>query len=292
MRVFISWSGARSKAIAEILRQWLPGVIQAVKPYYSPDDISKGARWSSEIGKELEAARVGLICLTRDNRNAPWIMFEAGALSKNLDKSKVCPVLFGIEPSEISGPLVQFQASAFSKAEMERVMRMINTELGDAALASDVLDSVFEMWWPKLEERVAQEMAKPDETQPTTRSERDLLEGDLLEEVLELSRSLARDRRAPIASAAVTDLMERYAALVDAVESSSDSDDVARAIRHLSMPLGYILRRVAPESDAGMQLERSIRRMRPHRRPSSRVAPSEEPVPGDVLLEEADDPVR
>jgi hypothetical protein len=73
MKVFISWSGARSKAIAEILRQWLPGVIQAVKPYYSPDDISKGARWSSEIGKELEAARVGLICLTRENLEAPWI---------------------------------------------------------------------------------------------------------------------------------------------------------------------------------------------------------------------------
>ena len=134
MKIFISWSGELSKEIAEILRQWIPGVIQAAKPYYSPDDITKGTRWSSEISKELDASKVGIICLTKDNLNSSWIMFEAGALSKNLEKSKVCPILFGIEPSDIKGPLIQFQASKFSKKEIKRVTKMINQELSDNCL--------------------------------------------------------------------------------------------------------------------------------------------------------------
>ena len=154
MKVFISWSGDTSRVIAEALRAWLPSVIQAVKPYFTPDDITKGARWSTEIAKELEECKIGLICLTADNSEAPWIMFEAGALSKSLSAARVCPMLFGIEPSDVKGPLVQFQAAPFAKDEMKKVVRMMNQELGAGALTADVLDSVFEMWWPKLEEKV------------------------------------------------------------------------------------------------------------------------------------------
>jgi hypothetical protein len=189
MKVFISWSGELSKSLAEILRQWLPGVIQAAKPYYSPDDITKGTRWSSEISKELDASKIGIICLTKDNLESPWIMFEAGALSKNIDKSKVCPLLFNIEPSDIQGPLVQFQASKFSKVEMKKLVKMMNTELNDSSLTGDVLDSVFDMWWPRLQEKVEAELRKivPKETpQSEIRPER-----DILEEILFLSRELS-----------------------------------------------------------------------------------------------------
>jgi len=124
MRVFISWSGDRSKAVADVLRRWFPSVIQAVRPYFSPDDVAKGARWSSEIAKELEASRVGLLVITPENQEAPWLLFEAGALAKNLDRSKVCPILFGaMEPTDVKGPLVQFQAAQFSETEMKRVVK-------------------------------------------------------------------------------------------------------------------------------------------------------------------------
>jgi hypothetical protein len=191
MKLFISWSGELSKEIAEIFRQWIPGVIQAAKPYYSPDDITKGTRWNSEISKELDSSKIGIICLTKENLESPWIMFEAGALSKNLEKSKVCPLLFGIEPSDIKGPLVQFQAAKFSKKEMKKVIKMMNDELDSSSLASDVLDNVFEMWWPKLEEQIekAVEKARNDDNSDL-RTER-----DLLEEVLTLTRGLSIDRR-------------------------------------------------------------------------------------------------
>ena len=81
-KVFISWSGDLSRKLGETLRDWLPSALQYVKPYFTPEDIEKGAKWSSEIAKELESANIGIICLTRDNTEKPWILFEAGALSK------------------------------------------------------------------------------------------------------------------------------------------------------------------------------------------------------------------
>ncbi|WP_128535917.1 toll/interleukin-1 receptor domain-containing protein [Mucilaginibacter gilvus] len=217
MKVFISWSGETSRNIAEILRQWLPSVIQSVKPYYSPDDITKGTRWGSEIAKELDESKVGIICLTKDNLNSPWIMFEAGALSKNIDSSKVCPILFGIDPSDIQGPLVQFQAAKFNREEIKKVVRMINAELGDFALSSEVFESVFDMWWPRLSEKIEIELNK---TKPSKSTDKGLRgERDLLEEILSLTRQMSftrerADKSERVSPMAIRDLLKGLEMLV------------------------------------------------------------------------------
>src|SRR5215813_14335412 len=89
MKVFISWSGERSKQLAEAIREWLPNVLQFVKPYFTPADIEKGARWASEISKELEQSKIGIIAMTEENLTSPWIMFEAGAISKVVEEGPV-----------------------------------------------------------------------------------------------------------------------------------------------------------------------------------------------------------
>ena len=250
MKVFISWSGERSRAIAEAIRRWLPGVLQAVKPYFSPDDIAKGARWSSEIAKELEISKLGLLILTPENLESAWLMFEAGALAKNLEKSKVCPLLFDLEPTDIKGPLVQFQAARFGADEMKRVVKMINAELGDAALASDVLDSVFGMWWPKLETDIATQIETAPRGQDGSRTER-----DMLEEVLELSRSMSRDMRLQgdeYHPGAVEELSESFARLVRIAERSPDPElqiiaqSFMRPIEHICLRRGG--RRIRPRN--------------------------------------------
>jgi hypothetical protein len=247
MKIFISWSGQLSKNLAEVFRQWLPGVIQAVKPYYSPDDISKGSRWNTEISQELDSSKVGIICLTKENLEAPWIMFEAGALSKNIDKSKLCPILFEVEPSEIEGPLVQFQAAKFSKDEIRKLMKMINSELGENSLAPDVLDNVLEMWWPILKEKVDKVLKDTIiDKKKTSRSER-----DILEEILELTRSslIQRDRLrgdVHISIGAIRDLIESYLKLVNEVESFAgvlNTIGLIDAIHGFEKPLFYLLRR-------------------------------------------------
>ena len=40
MKVFISWSGTRSKALAVALKEWLPLILQYAKPWVSDKDIS------------------------------------------------------------------------------------------------------------------------------------------------------------------------------------------------------------------------------------------------------------
>ena len=84
MKVFLSWSGERSKAVAELLNNWLCCVIQAARPWISTRDIDRGALWFSEINEQLQDTSVGIICLTQENKNKPWILFEAGALTKGL----------------------------------------------------------------------------------------------------------------------------------------------------------------------------------------------------------------
>lgn len=126
MKVFISWSGNKSHKVAMIFREWLPSVIQSLEPYVSSEDIDKGARWSSDIAKELEDSTFGILCVTKDNLHAPWLSFEAGALSKTMDKSFVTPFLFDIKRSEVNGPILQFQSTVFEKEDIKKLIHTLN----------------------------------------------------------------------------------------------------------------------------------------------------------------------
>ena len=77
MKVFLSWSGETSRAVACALRDWLPYVIQSVKPFVSTSDIEKGQRWSDVLSQELSSTAYGIICLTPFNVRSPWLNFEA-----------------------------------------------------------------------------------------------------------------------------------------------------------------------------------------------------------------------
>ena len=154
MKVFISWSGQPSKRLGEALRDWLPGVLQLVTPYFTPSDIEKGTLWSTDIAKELSESQVGILCVTRDNIHSDWLLFEAGALSKSLEKSHVCPVLFGITNTDLTGPLKQFQTTNFEKGDIHRLLGVINGRIGESKLPQKTLDTVFEKWWPDLEEKI------------------------------------------------------------------------------------------------------------------------------------------
>jgi hypothetical protein len=212
-----------------------------VRPYFSPDDVAKGARWSAEIAKELEASRVGLLVVTPENQEAPWLLFEAGALAKSVERSKVCPLLFGgLEPTDVKGPLVQFQAAQFSEDEMKRVVKMMNAELGEASLPGDVLDNVFQMWWPKLDEEISKELEKGTEDDGEARRP----ERDLLEEVLALTRRLTSDRsrRMEFDHPAWDELFVGIIELARAACRTRD-DETLGVLRRLARPLEYIFHR-------------------------------------------------
>ena len=97
MKIFISWSGERSEAIAKALREWFPLVLHFLQPWLSGSDIEAGERWSIEIAKELENCKFGVICITRENLGSPWILFEAGALAKSMQDGRVIPLLLDLD---------------------------------------------------------------------------------------------------------------------------------------------------------------------------------------------------
>lgn len=193
MKIFISWSKDRSKAIATSLRDWLPMVLQATAPFMSSVDIDSGVRWSNEMATQLEVAQVGIFCLSPENQHDPWINFEAGAISKHLTSGKVCVYLKDLEPYDIKGPFTQFQMTKVDKDGTKRLLKSVNQTLAekDEPHISDVnFDTAFETWWPKLEEKFAQNLqviTMIHQQETTARSQ-----NDILNEVLELVRKQDR----------------------------------------------------------------------------------------------------
>jgi hypothetical protein len=191
LKVFISWSGDESHDAAIALRDWLPSVIQAVDPFVSSEDIERGSRWFSEIGKELEAVNFGILCITPQNMEAPWILFEAGALSKSLGQSRVTPLLIGIRNADLKGPLSQFNTTSIEKSDVLKLVKTINNHLKENALPETKLEKAFEKWWPDLDKPLSGVNKRATENKSVSESpSRD--QGEILEEILELTRSIAR----------------------------------------------------------------------------------------------------
>lgn len=197
MKVFISWSGTTSHQVAKVLRDWLPSVIQIVEPYVSSEDIDKGTRWSTDIAGELHASTYGIICLTKENVLAPWINFEAGALGKSVDKSRVSPFLFGLKRSELSGPILQFQSTIIEKTDVLKLLKSINTACEKEGLTETRLEKTFEVWWPKLETDLGSITDKVPTTPKPVKDES--ASSAVLEELLELTRNNHRILRDPMA---------------------------------------------------------------------------------------------
>jgi hypothetical protein len=183
-KVFISWSGPLCHSVALSLREWLPVVLPCINPWVSSEDITKGARWGTELASELEGTHSGIICLVPGYLTEPWLIFEAGALSKSVATARIHPFLFGVNPREVPAPLAQFQATCFSKDDLRKLIHALNLETAEAALSTAQVDRAFDVCWPNLESRLtpllgavptSRAKAEPD----TREAERDLTAEEL-----------------------------------------------------------------------------------------------------------------
>ena len=151
MKVFISWSGKLSGDVAALLSTWLKDVLQGTKTWLSNSDIDKGSIWFGDITEQLAETKVGILCLTQDNKNAPWILFEAGALSKGAARSRVCPLLIDdLQPSELEAPLSEFNSTFTHKDDIFKLVRTVNAERSEP-LTEAQLSRTFELWWPEFQ---------------------------------------------------------------------------------------------------------------------------------------------
>jgi hypothetical protein len=186
MKVFICWSEERSRVVAETLRGWLRRVIQELKPFLSTQDIRAGKRWIPEIASELAETKFGILLLTTENLDSPWLNFEAGALSKTIDdKTFVCPYLIGgLQSAEVPDPLGQFQSNLANKEGTKKLLKAINSALAENKLEEDVLNDAFEKYWPDLEKVLQKLPPIKGEERPKRKVE------DMVEEILNIVRNI------------------------------------------------------------------------------------------------------
>lgn len=196
-KVFISWSGDYSKAVAAALRDWLPNLFDNITPFMSDADIEAGQRGLKTIEAELGNTKFGIIVVTPDNQDKPWINFEAGALSKVVDsdvEQRVVPLLVDIpSPSQITGPLAQFQAKTLDRDGVRDLVASLGSVV---EVGRERVMSRFDAFWEELDKAVQSARESNESTEansPVRRSSEDMLE-EVLGHVRSISQAAAGQR--------------------------------------------------------------------------------------------------
>jgi hypothetical protein len=156
MRVFLCWSGTRSRGVAAALKQFLLDLNEALPlsaaarfdPFMSAD-IEKGATWFEAIGHELQSTDAALLSVTPENAASAWMHFEAGAIATQLTKAagdvgqvgsrrnaRLFTYLFGLEPKDLQGPLSAYQSTVATQADTRALVRQLTDVQQHAASAS------------------------------------------------------------------------------------------------------------------------------------------------------------
>lgn len=183
MKVFLSWAGEQSKHVAQTLSTWLPQVIQALEPWFSPR-ISKGDAWDGAIADGLEQSPVGIIVLTPESLESKYLHYEAGAIA-NVKGAKACTLLIGLKPSDVKQPLGRFQHTKAEPNEVLDLLRTINEkvrEAGEKALSDENLTKAFNLNWPELMAAINKDHSKENISKKRSVE-------DVMEEVLSLVRT-------------------------------------------------------------------------------------------------------
>lgn len=152
MKVFISWSGSSSKRVAEILEKRLPKFIPGIELWISYN-IKKGSLWMPDIMKGLDQAFFGILCITRDNLDSDWIVFEAGAISMAgtfNTKTNMCPYLVDTIPNKLPSPLAQFNAAMANREDTFRLILDIN-KAQEYPIHTDEINANFNKYWSALD---------------------------------------------------------------------------------------------------------------------------------------------
>ena len=186
MKIFISWSGETSKKYAKFLKEWIEQCIQSAEVFYSEEDIEKGEHWHERLSLELQDSCYGIVCLTPENINAPWIYFEAGALAKMLD-AKVATIAININFSEIKGPLGSFQATKLEKDDILKLLKSINNAQ-EKPLDEKKLEATFIAFWPKFQEIIDNTKIDPTRSGKEKTPKKDELYKSV-DEILQLVRN-------------------------------------------------------------------------------------------------------
>lgn len=134
--IFISWSGKKTPSfrMAETLKSVLELVFHSEFEIFLSTDIEKGIVSIQEICENLSKAKIGIICVTKNNVEKPWLNFEAGALMTAVynKQGKAMPLLLDMNTDQFSNansPLRNLQATELNEADLLMMFNDLNRSL-------------------------------------------------------------------------------------------------------------------------------------------------------------------
>jgi hypothetical protein len=176
MKIFICWSGTRSKQVAAAMRNFLEALNlelglppeTSFRPFFS-EDIGKGLMWMTHLGDQLATADAAILCVTPENAGSPWMHFEAGAVANHFSRAggggesgkdalqaRIFAYLFGMEPRELTGPLAAYQSTV---ATMEDTQTLTRQLLGGRG--TDQFPKAFADCWTTVAEALHAARSQP-----------------------------------------------------------------------------------------------------------------------------------
>jgi len=197
MRVFIGWSGDRSRLVAGGLKSLLEYTFEGIDVFVS-DYIEPGDAWGPRLQSELEQSQFGILCLTAENFDSPWLLFEAGAMAKKFASShtRVVPYLIdALTEASARSPLAQFQQAKADREGTLSIIKAINA-LRESPQGTDRLSRIFNGGWSEFEQTL-KALPPVSERRHETRSDR-----QILETILQQVGTLVQTHSAPLAPVA------------------------------------------------------------------------------------------
>lgn len=149
--MFISWSGEQARTVGHAVKDFLETAFAShVETFLSDADLAAGVRFLAAINSNLSDSDLGIVIITRSNKNAPWLLFEAGSLAARSTAGNVIPLLVDLERNELEAPINQFQnVVGPSKESIERLCARIWDELGRTP-SEPIHKQLRDQAWPAL----------------------------------------------------------------------------------------------------------------------------------------------
>jgi TIR domain len=123
--VFIGYGGEDEEWAKELYKQ-LEGA--GLKCFLAKLNIPTGAVWTDRLREELLSSRLGLLLLTRNSFDRPWLMCEAGALWAT--GTPIVPAYRYIQLTEVPDIISKHQARKIeTQSEQEALISELEQQL-------------------------------------------------------------------------------------------------------------------------------------------------------------------
>ncbi|MDR1099967.1 MAG: hypothetical protein LBL28_05735 [Treponema sp.] len=154
---FLSWSGTLSHEIAlSIKDEILDTLFGDYIEMFISSEIGVGSPFASEIFTRLTESDFGIVCITAENIEKPWVSFECGGLIKNMEKKNLYVMLVDVSfemLGRLNPPVSEFQAVSIDKDGIINLIKKISGSI--LRTESAIYENKIHEGWNKNEKNFA-----------------------------------------------------------------------------------------------------------------------------------------